>query len=92
MRFQREFDKYKNVGGRVEARHLRIQIGGQGVLTPPPPPGKIAQILSFLAVLVRIPYKITKLQSQHSILGQCRHASDTPFKWRFAGGPMMARL
>ena len=35
---------------------------------------------------------ITKLPSQHSILGHHRYASETPFKWRFAGGPMMARL
>ena len=33
-----------------------------------------------------------KSQSYHSILGQHRHASDTLFKGRFAGGPMMARL
>ena len=35
--------------------------------------------------------KITKLPSQHSMLGHHRHASETPFKWRFAGGPMMVR-
>ena len=38
------------------------------------------------------PLKITKLSSQHSMLGHHRHASETPFKWRFAGGPMMVRL
>ena len=26
------------------------------------------------------------------MLSQHRHASETTFKWRFAGGPMMARL
>ena len=26
------------------------------------------------------------------MLGHHRHASETPFKWSFAGGPMMARL
>ena len=31
-------------------------------------------------------------QSQHSMLGHYRPASETPFKWRFAGGPMMARI
>ena len=36
--------------------------------------------------------KMTKLPSQHSMSGHHRHASETPFKWRFAGGPMMARL
>ena len=34
--------------------------------------------------------KITKLPSQHSMLGHHRPASETPFKWRFAGRPMMA--
>ena len=38
------------------------------------------------------PLKIVKLPSQFSILGHNRHASETPFKWRFAGGPKMARL
>ena len=32
--------------------------------------------------------KITK--SQHSMLGHHWHASETPFKWYFAGGPIMA--
>ena len=38
------------------------------------------------------PLKITKLPGQHSMLGHHRHASDTPFKWRFPGGPMMVRF
>ena len=38
------------------------------------------------------PLKITKLQSQHSMLGHLWHYAETPFKWRFAGVPMMARL
>ena len=38
------------------------------------------------------PIKITKLPSQHLMLGHHRHASETPFKWRSAGGPMMARF
>ena len=36
--------------------------------------------------------KIPKLPSQHSILGHYRHARETPFKLRFAGGSIMARL
>ena len=36
--------------------------------------------------------KITKLPVQHSMLVHHRPASETPFKWRFAGGPLMARL
>ena len=39
-----------------------------------------------------IPWKFVKLQSQHSMLGHHRHTSETPLKWRFADGPMMARL
>ena len=42
----------------------------QGVLTPPPPPRKITKLLGFFAILVRIPLKITKLPSQHSISGR----------------------
>ena len=38
------------------------------------------------------PLKFSKLPSQHSTLGHHRHPSETPFKWRFAGGPMMARF
>ena len=30
--------------------------------------------------------------TKHSMFGHHRQASETPFKWRFAGGPMMARL
>ena len=58
---------------------------------PPHTPWKITQIWGFFAILVRIPLKITKLPSQHSMMGHHRHASETPFKWRFTGGPMMAR-
>ena len=29
--------------------------------------------------------------SQHLMLGHHRPASETPFKWRFAGGQIMAR-
>ena len=38
------------------------------------------------------PLKITKLPNQHSIFGHHQHASETPFKCRFAGGLMVARL
>ena len=48
--------------------------GGQGVRTPL----KYHKIFGFLGILVRIPYKITKLPSQHSMLGHHRHASETP--------------
>ena len=38
------------------------------------------------------PLKITKLPSEHSMLGHHRPACKTLFKWHFAGGPMMVRL
>ena len=41
---------------------------------------------------MRIPGKITKLPSLQTKLGNHRPASLTPFKWRFAGWPMMAHL
>ena len=43
-----------------------------------------ARIQGFLAILVRIPRKIIKLPSQHSMLGHYQSASETPFKWCFA--------
>ena len=36
--------------------------------------------------------KMSKLPSQHSMLGHHRPASETPFRWRFAGGPMKAHF
>ena len=53
---------------------------------------KITKIYVFLAILVRIPWKITKQPRQHSMSGYHRPASETPFKWPFAGWPMMARF
>ena len=67
---------------------MRGSRGGQGVLTP----WKITKIKVFLAILVLIHWIITKLPSQHSMLGHHWHASETPFKRCFAGGPLMARF
>ena len=64
---------------------MRGSRGGQGGLPPPPENHKN---IVFLAIQVRIPWQITK----HSMLGHHRHASKMPFKWHFAGGPMLARL
>ena len=58
------------------------------------PPGKIQKI-GFLSNTDPNPlknHKATKKASQHSMLGHHRPATETPFKWRFAGGPMMALL
>ena len=58
--------------------------GGGGAGSPNPP-------LGFLSNTGPDPLKFLKLPSQHSMLGHHRRASETPFKWRFAGGPFMAR-
>ena len=70
--------------------HVQIQRGG-GAGGPDPPPMKNHKNIWFLINCGPDPLKITKLPSQHSMLGHHQHASETPFR-RFAGGPMMARL
>ena len=64
--------------------------GGRGY---GPLPLKITKV-GFLSNIGPDPLKITKLPSQHSMLGHHLHVpvSETPFKRRFAGGPMMARF
>ena len=59
--------------------------GGQGVR-------KNHKNIGFLSNTGPDPLKITKLSSQHSMLGHHRPSSKTTFKWNFAGGPMMGRL
>ena len=51
--------------------------GGAGVRTPPPHPGKL-QKYRFPSNTGLDPLKITKLPSQHSMLGHHRPASETP--------------
>ena len=63
--------------------------GGGGRVYGPP---ERSQKKVFLAILVRIPWKIAKLLGQNSMLDHHRDASETPFKWRFSGGLMMARF
>ena len=58
----------------------------------PPSPSEKSQIIGFLSNTGPDSLKITKLLSQHSILGHHRPASETPYKWRFVGGTMMARF
>ena len=41
---------------------------------------------------LHLTWKITKLPSQQSMVGHHRPASETPLKWRFAGGSMVARF
>ena len=68
--------------------HVRILRGDRG----PDPPEKSQKYRGFLTILVRITCKTTKLTSQPSVLGHHRPASETPFKWHFAGWPTMAPL
>ena len=56
------------------------------------PPLKNHKNIGFLSNNGLYPLKITKLPSQHSMLGLDQHTSETPFKWRIAGVPMMTRL
>ena len=66
--------------------HVQIQSGGQGVRNPP----EKSQNIGFLCNIGPDPLK--KTQCLHSMLGHHQHSSETPIKWCFAGGPMMARL
>ena len=69
--------------------HALIQRGDRGSGPPPThPPEKSQSYRVFVAVLVRIAWKITKLPSQQSMFGHFRPST----KWRFAGGPIMARF
>ena len=73
--------------GRNLDIYVRIQRGGGA--GGPDPPGNFKNIC-FLSITGPDPLKIIKLPIQHSMLGHHRPASETPFKWRFAGGPLMA--
>ena len=69
-----------------------IWYSGSGVVLDCIISWSLPSFLLLLAVLVRNPWKITKLPGEHSMPGHHWHASETPFKWCFAVGPMMARL
>ena len=73
---------------KLRLAHVRIQWGGQGVQTTQ----KNHKNVGFLSNTGPDPLKSTRLPSQHSMLDHHRPASETPFKWCFAGGPMMARF
>ena len=70
--------------------HVRIQRGDRG--SGPPPPLKNRKNIGFPSNIGPDPLIIPKLPSQHSMLGHHQHASETPFKWRFAGWLIIARL
>ena len=57
----------------------------------PDPPWEITKIKGSLTILVRIPLKSQSYQSSIQFEpSSARH--QTPFKWRYAGGSMKARL
>ena len=66
--------------------------GSRGCRTGVRTPLRNKRNIGFLNNTGPDPLKITKLPSQHSIFGHHRPASEMPFKWRFAGGSMVARL
>ena len=68
--------------------HARIQRGGGGAggLDPLKNP----KAIWFLSNTGPDPLKIIKLPSQHSMLGQHRLDSETPLKWGFVVGSVMA--
>ena len=72
----------------------RSRGGGTGGPPAPPPPTHTHtennKNIGFLGNNGLDPLKITKLPSQHSMLGHHPHSSKTPFKWRFAGRQMMS--
>ena len=57
----------------------------EGVTGGPDLPLKNRKNIGFLQYCSRT----SENPSHHSMLGHRRPASETPFKWRFAGGPMM---
>ena len=63
--------------------------GGEGVRTPPLKNHKKYRISSNTGPDSLKNHKAIK---PDAMLGQHRHASETPFKWRFASGPMVAHL
>ena len=89
-------DHYEGVGKpSVISLHVRIQrLGGgdRGSRPPHPPPLKNHKNIGFLSNIGPDPLKITKLPSQHTTVGHYQPARETPFKWRFAGEPMMTGL
>ena len=69
---------------------MRIKSGGQGVWIPPPLKNLIN--IGFPCNIGLDSVKNHKATKPAFNLGHHRQASETLFKWRFAGLPMMARL
>ena len=68
-------------------------MGGMGGVTGgPDPPLENYKNIGFLGNTGPDSLKITNLPCQHSMLGHHQPSSETPFKWNFAGWPLMAPL
>ena len=72
----------------VSCAEPEVRTGGPDTLLPL----KNHKNIGFLSNTGLDPLKLTELPRKHSILGNHRQARETPCKWCFAGGPMMARL
>ena len=70
-----------------QGRTQRV-VGVQGIRTLP----EQSQNIGFLSNTGLDPLKSQSYQAGIQFWGHYRHASETPFKWRFAGGSMKARL
>ena len=66
--------------------------GGGGDRASGPHPLENYKNMGFLSNTGPDSLKITKLPSQNSMSGHNRPASETSYKKRFAGGPMMSRF
>ena len=101
---ERMFRQYKNLCMLLKVRKADAHdkmgfqyihwpvICGTGVKGFRPSLPKITKNIEYLSNTGPDPLTFSKLPSQHLTLGHHRHPSETPFKWRFAGGPMMARF
>ena len=75
----------------VNSLHARIQRVGNRGSEPPPPPEK-SQNTGFPSNTCPDPLKNHKVTKPVLNVGSSSASGETPFKWRFAGGTMMARF
>ena len=74
----------------LQEDEVHVQEGGGGVGRGSGLPLENHKNIGFFSYTGPDPLKIVKLPSQLSILGHNWHDSETPFQWRFAGGPKTA--
>ena len=74
---------FENVDGRTDGRTTDGRTTDAGVT---------GILIAHLGAFGSGELKITKLRSQHSMMSHHRLSSKTPYKCRFAGGPMIACL